>query len=106
MPTSQPHHHFHRHSQTSMLREPKSIRDDIEMSALYMDRVAPFDLARVTNALMTLTEGARMRQGARPRPKRLGNEHRRQPKILPGHIRVLVAEGGVNVSPRLSSADS
>jgi AcrR family transcriptional regulator len=28
------------------------------MSALYMDRVAPFDLARVTNAAMTLIEGA------------------------------------------------
>lgn len=37
------------------------------MSALYMDRVAPFDLARVTNAVMTLIQGARMRQGARPR---------------------------------------
>lgn len=30
------------------------------MSALYMDRVAPFDLARVTNAVMTLIKGARM----------------------------------------------
>lgn len=37
------------------------------MSALYMDRVAPFDLARVTSAVMTLIQGARMRQGARPR---------------------------------------
>lgn len=37
------------------------------MSALYMDRVAPFDLARVTSAVMTLIHGARMRQGARPR---------------------------------------
>jgi len=34
------------------------------MSALYMDRVAPFDLARATNAVMTLIEGARMKQGA------------------------------------------
>ena len=32
------------------------------MSALYMDRVAPFDLARVTNAVMTLIQGARLRQ--------------------------------------------
>ena len=31
------------------------------MSALYMDRGAPFDLARVTNAVMTLIHGARMR---------------------------------------------
>ena len=37
------------------------------MSALYMDRVAPFDLARVTNAVMTFIEGARMRQGAHRR---------------------------------------
>jgi AcrR family transcriptional regulator len=37
------------------------------MSALYMDRVAPFDLARVTNAVMTLIEGARVRQGAQLR---------------------------------------
>ena len=37
------------------------------MSALYMDRVAPFDLARVTNAVMTLIQGARVRQGAGPR---------------------------------------
>jgi hypothetical protein len=33
------------------------------MSALYMDRVAPFDLARVTNAVLTLIQGARARQG-------------------------------------------
>jgi AcrR family transcriptional regulator len=37
------------------------------MAALYMDRVAPFDLARVTNAVTTLIRGARMRPGARPR---------------------------------------
>ena len=37
------------------------------MSALYMDRVAPFDLARVTNAVMTFIEGARMRQDAHRR---------------------------------------
>lgn len=37
------------------------------MSALYMDRVAPFDLPRVTNAVMALIEGARMRQSAGPR---------------------------------------
>jgi hypothetical protein len=37
------------------------------MSALYMDRVAPFDLARVTTAVMTLIEGARMSQDAHPR---------------------------------------
>ena len=37
------------------------------MSALYMDRVAPFDLARVTSAVMTLIQGARVRQGAGPR---------------------------------------
>jgi AcrR family transcriptional regulator len=37
------------------------------MSALYMDRFAPFDLERVTNAVMTLIEGARMRQSASPR---------------------------------------
>jgi hypothetical protein len=35
------------------------------MSALYMDRVAPFDLATVTNAVLTLIQGGRMRQGAR-----------------------------------------
>lgn len=39
------------------------------MSALYMDRVAPFDLARVTNAVMALIQGARMRQSASPRRK-------------------------------------
>jgi len=32
------------------------------MSALYMDRVAPFDVAKVTNAVMTLIKGARMRE--------------------------------------------
>jgi AcrR family transcriptional regulator len=32
------------------------------MSSLYMDRVAPFDLARVTNAVMTLIQGARTRE--------------------------------------------
>jgi AcrR family transcriptional regulator len=32
------------------------------MSALYMDRVAPFDLAGVTNAVMTLIRGARTRR--------------------------------------------
>jgi AcrR family transcriptional regulator len=37
------------------------------MSALYMDRVVPFDLARVTNTVSTLIEGARMRQDAHPR---------------------------------------
>jgi hypothetical protein len=37
------------------------------MSALYMDRFAPFDLVRVTNAVMTLIEGARMLQSASPR---------------------------------------
>jgi Tetracyclin repressor-like, C-terminal domain len=37
------------------------------MSALYMDRVAPFDLVRVTNAVMTLIQGTRMRLGARAR---------------------------------------
>jgi hypothetical protein len=31
------------------------------MSALYIDRVAQFDLARVTDAVMTLIQGARMR---------------------------------------------
>jgi AcrR family transcriptional regulator len=31
------------------------------MAALYMDRVAPFDLARVANAVMTLIHGARMK---------------------------------------------
>ena len=31
------------------------------MSALYMDRVAPFDLAGVTSAIMTMIQGARMR---------------------------------------------
>ena len=41
------------------------------MSALYMDRVAPFDLARVTNAVMTLIQGARMRQSASPRRRSL-----------------------------------
>ena len=37
------------------------------MSALYMDRVAPFDLARVINTVSTLIEGARMREDAHPR---------------------------------------
>jgi hypothetical protein len=37
------------------------------MSALYMDRVAPFDLARVINAVMTLIRGACMKPGMRPR---------------------------------------
>ena len=37
------------------------------MSALYMDRVAPFDLERVINAVMTLIQGARTRRGAVPR---------------------------------------
>jgi AcrR family transcriptional regulator len=37
------------------------------MSALYMDRVGSFDLARVTDAVMTLIQGACMRQGARRR---------------------------------------
>jgi AcrR family transcriptional regulator len=40
------------------------------MSALFMDRVAPFDLARVTNAVMTLIQGAGMREGARPKAGR------------------------------------
>jgi hypothetical protein len=31
------------------------------MSALYMDRVAPFDLPRVTNAASRLISGARLR---------------------------------------------
>jgi hypothetical protein len=38
------------------------------MSALYMDRVAPFDLVMVTNAVMTLIQGTRMRLGAREAP--------------------------------------
>ena len=38
------------------------------MAALYMDRVAPFDLARVINTALTLIEGARMRKDAYPRP--------------------------------------
>jgi hypothetical protein len=37
------------------------------ISALYRDRVAPFDLSRVTNSVMTLIEGARMRQGTHSR---------------------------------------
>ena len=37
------------------------------MSALYLDRVAPFDLAKVSNAATALIQGARMRQGPRPR---------------------------------------
>jgi hypothetical protein len=36
------------------------------MSALYMDRVAPFYLARAINAVMTLIQGARMRRGVHP----------------------------------------
>lgn len=40
------------------------------MAALYMDRVVPFDLARVTNSVMKLIRGARIGQGAlRPRPR-------------------------------------
>lgn len=35
------------------------------MSALYMDRVAPFDLGKVTNGVMRLIQGACMRQGVR-----------------------------------------
>ena len=34
------------------------------MAALYMDRVAPFDQARVTNAVMRMIHGARTRPGA------------------------------------------
>ena len=30
------------------------------MASLYLDRFAPFDLARITNAAMTLIRGARM----------------------------------------------
>ena len=36
------------------------------MSALYLDRVAPFDLTRVADAAMTLIDGTRMRTGERP----------------------------------------
>jgi hypothetical protein len=36
------------------------------MSALYMDRVALFDLAKVINAATRLIHGARMREGACP----------------------------------------
>jgi AcrR family transcriptional regulator len=36
------------------------------MAALYLDRFAPFELERVTNAAMRLISGARMRTGLRP----------------------------------------
>jgi len=36
------------------------------MAALYMDRFAPFDLTKVTNAAVKLVSGARLRPEAQP----------------------------------------